>query len=70
MKFQTGHWYHWITAIVFVVIAVWMSFSPGNLREVPANYRYAFIGILLVWALFRGLNGYWIYKRKKYENAD
>ena len=70
MKFKAGHWYYFLTALVFIVLAIYMRLNPGNLQYLDPIYREVIFWVLLGWGAFRAMNGYFLYKRNKYSNEN
>jgi hypothetical protein len=63
--FKTGYLYHWITSGVFIILGLYLLiFSP----EVRGINAFWFGIVIILWGLFRGFNGYLLYKRKETEH--
>jgi len=63
--FKTGHFYHFLTASVFICMGFYFwIINPESLSLKGINPAW-FGGILIIWGLFRGVNGYLIFRRKR-----
>ncbi len=70
MKFQTSYIYHFVTAIIFFIMAVYLFVVPDAFSGIPSAYRTTLIVVLVLWALFRGMNGYYSYQRSKRDKNE
>ncbi|MFN5889430.1 MAG: hypothetical protein ACK448_03460 [Bacteroidota bacterium] len=64
---KTNHWYYWITGTLFAVLGLLMVVLDSTLPIIPIQLAMAmdnyFGWVLFAWGLFRGVNGYWLYKK-------
>jgi predicted MFS family arabinose efflux permease len=63
--FKTGYFYHFLTASIFIGMGAYFWFLNPSALEIKGINPAWFGGILLIWGLFRGLNGYLMLSRKK-----
>jgi hypothetical protein len=62
--FKTGYVYHFLTAALFIGMGLYlMVVNPSMLDSKGINPLW-FGGILIVWGIFRGINGYLMWQRK------
>jgi drug/metabolite transporter (DMT)-like permease len=64
--FRTGHLYHFITASFFLLLGIYLVFNP----DVNGLNARIFGVVLMLWGLFRVINGYFLLKRKKRDSAE
>ncbi|NBP06264.1 MAG: hypothetical protein EBV15_08625 [Bacteroidetes bacterium] len=63
--FRTGHFYHFLTASIFIGMGTYFWFlHPETLESRGINPLW-FGCILFVWGVFRGINGYLLLRRKR-----
>lgn len=65
MKFRTGYIYHLITALVFAGLALYLWFDGAFTGVIKREFRGILVVLLLLWAVFRATNAWFIYKRSK-----
>jgi hypothetical protein len=65
--FRTGHWYHFITAGFFLLFGGFLLIFNPEFKGINAGI---FGTVLILWGLFRGLNGYLLLRRKKREESQ
>jgi hypothetical protein len=70
MKLHTGYIYHFITAALFVFFAAGIWFFPQYTGNIASQYRGVLSLILLLWGLFRAMNGYFAWKRSRREKGS
>jgi hypothetical protein len=72
---KINHWYYWITSAVFVLLGLLMigfelflpAIPPGFPPQLYMAIDTHFGWIIFAWGMFRGINGYWIFKRNTKE---
>ncbi len=69
MNFKAGHWYYFITSLLFFGIAIIFKIRPGSLVSLDPVYREIVFWVLIAWASFRAFNGYMLFKRKKTDES-
>jgi len=62
--FQTGYKYHFITALVFVLAGAALLLKP-SIVKLPEDTATILAVLIMVWGIFRGINGYFLYKKTK-----
>jgi hypothetical protein len=67
MQFRTGYIYHWVSAVLFIGIGMYVFFNPSVLPGNSSSLKAGIAALLSIWGLFRGINGYLIYRRRSHE---
>jgi hypothetical protein len=70
MKFRTGYIYHLITALVFAGLAIYLWFDSSVVGSIKREFRGILVILLLLWAVFRATNAWFIYKRGKRDETN
>ena len=65
VMFKTGHFYHFLTASLFVGMGIYLMLLNPSILVLRGINPLWFGGILLVWGVFRGINGYLMWRRKR-----
>lgn len=66
--FKTGFFYHFLTAVVFIGMGAYFITLNPSLLEIRGINPIWFGGILLIWGIFRGVNGYLMMRKRR--NAE
>lgn len=70
IMFKTGHFYHFLTAVVFICMGLYFWFlNPESLSLKGINPMW-FGGVLLIWGVFRGINGFLMLRKKRNNQHD
>ncbi|MFN4915787.1 MAG: hypothetical protein ACK5FT_10775 [Sphingomonadales bacterium] len=63
--FKTGYFYHFLTASVFIGMGIYFITLNPSALEIRGINPIWFGGILLVWGVFRGINGYLMMRKRR-----
>lgn len=67
---RTGYKYHFITAAVFIAAGLILWIKPSLLQGVKPETVSIVALLLAVWGIFRGLNGYFMYRKSRNQNES